>query len=470
MYTASNLTKTVAATMGLDATFNATYTGAVYAQPLFVDGGTGGQDMIIVATEANVVVALNPANGSALWTRTLGAPQPMPNAAENANCGNISPLGITGTPVIDSASRTLYLDAMIRENNAAHHRIFALSLADGSTKTGWPVDVGTTVRMGSMQFLPAPQNQRGALTLINGYVYVPYGGHSGDCGPYHGWVVSVPVNNPAQPTGWATIDQEAGIWAPGGIASDGTNVYAVTGNGAGASAWGNGEMLVRLGAGAAFSGNATDYWVPMNWQSLDQADTDLGGTGAIVFDLPGATPSALLATFGKDGNVYLTNRQNMGGIGAPVASINASSAEIINASVYYKTATASYLAFAPHNPIDCAGVTGATVVAVKVMPANPPTMSVAWCAQAGDGDGSPMVTTTDGTANAIVWAIGTEREGGGGDRRLHGFDGDTGAVVYGGGAAGDQMSGTISRFVTPIVAKGRIFVAGDGKAYAFKTN
>src|SRR5262249_10992460 len=154
------------------------------------------------------------------------------------------PLGITGTPVIDMGSRTMYLDAMIRENNSAHHRIFALSIDDGSTKGGWPVDVGTTVHMGSMQFTPAPQNERGALALVNGYVYVPYGGHAGDCGDYHGWVVSVPVNNPAGAAGWATVDREAGIWAPGGIASDGTNVYAVTGNGAGAQMWGNGEMLV----------------------------------------------------------------------------------------------------------------------------------------------------------------------------------------------------------------------------------
>src|SRR5262249_39219664 len=163
-------------------------------------------------------------------------------------------------------------------------------------------------------------NERGALALVNGYVYVPYGGHAGDCGDYHGWVVSVPVNNPAGAAGWATVDREAGIWAPGGIASDGTNVYAVTGNGAGAQMWGNGEMLVRLGSASAFSGNAVDYWVPMDWRNLDQGDVDLGGSGAVVFDLPGSTPSALLATFGKDGNVYLNGRENMGGMGAPLAS------------------------------------------------------------------------------------------------------------------------------------------------------
>ena len=470
MYIANNMTQTAAMGLTLDTTFAPTYTGAVYAQPLFVDGGAGGTDMLIVATEANVIAAYNTANGAQVWTQTLGTPQPMPNGAEGANCGNISPLGITGTPAIDIASRTMYFDAMIRENNAAHHRIYAVSIDTGMPRANWPVDVGTTVRMGSLQFTPAPQNERGAVTLMGGSVFVPYGGHAGDCGAYHGWVVSVPTNNPMAPTGWATIDQEAGIWAHGGLANDGSHVYAVTGNGQGGSAWGNGEMLVRLGAAAAFSGNATDYWVPMNWQSLDAGDIDLGGSGAIVFDLPGSTPSAMLATFGKDGKVYLIDRNNMGGIGAPVASFQASTQEISNASVFYTTATGSYFAFAPHSPDNCGGVNGATLIAVKVTPGSPPTMQLAWCAAAGSGDGSPMVTTTDGTANAIVWAIGTEREGGGGDHRIHGFDGDTGAVVYGGGTATDQMSGTLRRFITPIVAKGRIFVAGDGKAYAFKTN
>jgi hypothetical protein len=204
----------------------------------------------------------------------------------------------------------------------------------------------------------------------------------------------------------------------------------------------------------------------MNWESLDMGDVDLGGSGAIIFDLPGATPSALLATFGKDGNIYLISRQNMGGIGMPVTQFHAAGSEIINASVFYTTPTASYFSFATHGTVNCGGVTGASLVTVKVTAGNPPTMQSAWCAAVGNGRGSPMVTTTDGTANAIVWAFSTN-EAAGNTNRLFGFDGDTGAVVYMGTAS--QM-GPIHRFGTPMVAKGRIFVAGDGKTYAFKTN
>jgi hypothetical protein len=468
MYVAPNITKTAAMGMTLDTSFAPTYSGAVYAQPLFIDGGAGGTDMLIVATEANVVAAFNTANGAQIWSQTLGTPQPMPNGAENANCGNISPLGITGTPAVDIGSRTMYLDAMIRENNAAHHRIFALSIDDGSTKAGWPVDVGTTVHMGSMNFTPAPQNERGALTIAAGNVFVPYGGHAGDCGPYHGWVVSVPLNNPGAAAGWATIVEEAGIWAPGGLANDGTYVYAVTGNrptGLTGTTWQNSEMIVRLGAGAAFSGNPTDFWVPANWMSLDSGDTDISGSGAIIFDLSGSTPQALLAGFAKDGNIYLINRSNMGGIGAPVASFQAANAEIINASVYYTTPNGNYFGFATHSATsqNC-NVTGATLGVVKVTAGNPPTMQAAWCAAPG-GRGSPMVSTTDGTNNAIVWAFSTN-ESGTSTNRLRGYDGDTGQMVFDSG----NVMGPIHRFGTPIVAKGRIFVAGDGKAYAFKTN
>jgi hypothetical protein len=108
-------------------------------------------------------------------------------------------------------------------------------------------------------------------------------------------------------------------------------------------------------------------------------------------------------------------------------------------------------------------VTGSSnLVSVKITPADPPQLSLAWCAGTGNA-GSPIATTTDGTNDPIVWAVGAE-----GDNRLHGYNGDTGAVVFAGGGAGDAMAST-SRFITPIVAKGRIFVAANGQLYAFTT-
>lgn len=131
-------------------------------------------------------------------------------------CGNIDPLGITGTPVIDAPSQTLYLDAMVAEPAGARHLIFALSLQNGATLPGWPVDVMTALAARGEHFDAPDQNQRGALTIVAGRVYVPYGGHFGDCGDYHGWVVGIGVNNPRDIVSWHTRARGGGIWAPAG--------------------------------------------------------------------------------------------------------------------------------------------------------------------------------------------------------------------------------------------------------------
>src|SRR5262249_30299214 len=154
------------------------------------------------------------------------------------------------------------------------------------------------------------------------------------------------------------------------------------------------EAVMRLGAGATFSGQAKDYWAPTNWASLDGSDADLTGP-AMPLDLPGATPSALLVAFGKDGNVYLHARDNLGGIGAPLAQLHAASGVILNTSALYRTASATYLVFRAHGAAGCPGLTGGSnLVAVKVTPGAPPQLSLAWCAGTSSA-GSPIATTTD---------------------------------------------------------------------------
>jgi len=459
-YVDAAFTAAAAATLHLDTTFTAKYSGTAFAQALYLDrGGPAQTDLVIAATEANEVTAFDP-TGAVVWRVELGAPQPMPNPAEAADCGDINPLGITGTPVIDLESGTLFLDAMIRETNAAHHKIFALAADTGAIRPGWPVDVATALARAATPFVAAAENQRGGLTVVGGQVYVPYGGHAGDCGHYRGWVVAVPAGQPGALTAFATGSTQAGAWTPGGVSSDGTSVFAVFGNGNSGSTWAHSEAVLRLGPGAAFSNNARDYWAPTNWQQLDQTDLDLAGP-AMPLDLPGATPSALVVAFGKDGNVYLLARDHLGGITAPLAQLHAASGVILNTSAMYRTASGTYVVFRARGATGCPGLTGSSsLVSVKIAPGNPPRLSLAWCAGTGSS-GSPISTTTDGTTNPIVWAVGAE-----GDNRLHGYDGDTGAVVFAGGGAGDAMAST-SRFITPIVARGRIFVAANGQLYAF---
>ena len=278
-----------------------------------------------------------------------------------------------------------------------------------------------------------------------------------DCGLYHGWLVGVPINNPASVTAWAaaTARHHGGaIWGVGGIASDGNNPFVTTGNTFNTGGtWSGGEAVIRFQPGPIFSGNPSDYWAPTNWFTLDTSDVDLGSSGPLLVDVPGATPSRLVVAMGKDRNAYLLNRDNLGGISAPIASAQESFSYIIQAAAAYRTNQSTYVALR-------AG--GDKLRAFRITATSPPAIAIGWDVSR-NGCGSPFVTSTDGTNNMIVWVVGAS-----GDQRLHGYDGDTGAVVYAGGGANELMAGTHSYSTTGIAARGRIYVATDNKVYAFK--
>jgi hypothetical protein len=462
------ITQAAAQTAHRDPTFNAVLPGPTYAQPLYVANGAGGRATLIVATEQNDIVALDASDGSRIWMRNLGTPVPL----STLGCGNIDPLGITGTPVIDPTSRTIYLDAMTTPDagTTKRHLIYGLSLDDGSTLQSWPVDVNT-LTFGGTAFNSAVQNQRGALMLNGGYLSVPYGGSFGDCGSYHGWVVAVPVANPGGASTWATDAFGGGIWAPGGLSSDGTSIFAATGNTFGAGTWMGGEAVLRLGPGATFSGQPADYFVPSNWQALDNAGAEIGGSGPVLVDVPGATPSQLAVALGKNGVAYLLDRNNLGGIGTGngtsgegLFSATVATGEIINAAAAYTTVSGTYVVFNSHDGtgVGCPSPSTGNLIALRIAAAAPPSFSVAWCA-ANNGTGSPMVTTTDGSSQPIVWTVGAE-----GTNRLYAYDGETGATLFNGGGANDAMT-LVRRFSTPIAAAGRVFVAADSQLYAFTT-
>src|SRR3954463_4498383 len=301
-----------AANLVRDLDFDGTIVGNVHAQPLYIEGGPNGP-MIIAVTASNNIYALNATNGAVIWQRTdIGPP-----VTSGLPCGNVSPVGTIGTPVVDLASRSLFFDALI-DGVTKKHFIYSLNVDTGATIPGWPVDVNATAMYNGIIFSSLVQEDRGALALVNGIVYVPYSGYFGDCGSYHGWVVGVDINNPVNVGAWATTAAKGGIWGHSGVASDGTNMFVITGNTTGTGGvWGGGEAIIRLQAGPFWSGMPTDYWAPTNWLALDNGDTDLGGVSAMLIDVPGANPSQLVLATGKDSNAYLLNRNNIGGITAP---------------------------------------------------------------------------------------------------------------------------------------------------------
>ena len=467
------ITRASAAALSMDQSFHATYDGQTWSQPLYIDGYKPGRDAVFVATQTNEVAAFDAMTGATLWSVNLGTPVPP------ANLPCTQPLnqtyGIQSTPAIDEASRTLFTDAFVTvgdDGATEKHLVFALSIDDGSIRAGWPVDVAAAVD----GFSAIVQHQRGSLLVVNGIVYITYYGIEYDCEPptYHGRVIGISMADPTHVISWAVPANRGGIW--GAVASDGTSLFVSTGNtytpggipDAGQT-WGGGEAVIRLTQDLVFTGDTTSFFTPSNWQTLDMRDYDLGSSSPVLLDVPGANPSSLIVAMGKAGVAHLLDRSNLGGIGTGNGSTGEglfSAALVLPAEgmkgnpAAYTTAQGQYVVFRGDAvATGCPGDASAgDLVALKILPTSPPSFSVAWCATS-QGLGSPMVTTTDGQSNPIVWVASAQ-----GSNLLLGFDGDTGAAVFtGGGATMTQ----VLRWTSPIVAKGRFYVGATGQLFAF---
>jgi hypothetical protein len=317
------------------------------------------------------------------------------------------------------------------------------------------------------------QNDRGALALVNGTLYIPYAGLNDDCNPgggsYHGWVVGINTTNPTAVKGWSTTAGMGGIW--GAVTSDGTSIFAVTGNTrTGTNTWGGGEALIRFSAGPVFSGTNMDYFTPTNWQSMDSSDNDLGSSPSVLIDVPGATPSTLATAGGKDGTIRLLNRANLGGVGSQIFSKSVAAAQLKGTPAAYTTAKGQYVVLRSscgNMNGSCPNGTSGDMMALSVTATNPPSLVPAWCASSQPGSenncqdsGDPIATTTDGRSNGIVWIASL------GNHRLLAFNADTGTAIFPKGTE-PQMGGSTLHWTSPVVAKGRLLIGGVNKVFAF---
>jgi hypothetical protein len=446
LFVQPTLTKATAARMAMDATFNATFTGTMFASPLYVEKGPGGKGVFFAVTTNNDVFALDETTGATVWTRNIG-PAPTANGVD---CGRIHPLGILGTPVIDGTTRTLFLSAAVGTTQIDRHEVHALSIDDGSERAGWPVDL-TKVTAGTVTFTAPPQNQRSALSLVGGIVYVAFGGHAGDCGPYHGWVIGIDAKNPASIGGWASGGVGEGIWAPGGMASDGNGVFAVTGNATGgATDHLDSEEVVRVtGLGTLDRSTTANFYYPAMWHYMDANDQDFAASSPVYVPVPGATPPAFVVALSKMGHMYLLDAKKLGGMGGEVVDYAVGTIAFTAPTVYTTAAGVHVGIYA--SGVQCPGGGAGGVVSVLIPPGAPPVPQVAWCANT-DGGGSPITTSTDAKTDAILWFISGDK--------LNGVDGDTGQVIYDGGT---DSCPSVEHWTSPIAVKGRIIIGADGR-------
>ncbi len=461
------LSKAAAARMALDTTFNAAYAGAVTGAPLFLDGDGGGPGIFVVVTTGNDVYALDEITGATVWTTNLGAPASKSGVT---GCDGSNPLGVISTPVIDAGTATLYVAGALGDaTGITSHAVWALSLADGSLKTGYPVDLSQ-----ALGFDPKTHNQRGALSLVGSILYVPYGGHSGDCVvDMHGRVVAIDTAaNPPAVTGWQTAGQGEAIWAPGGMASAGDGVFAVTGNrlvSTGDHADSEEVVHVRGMGTVDKTSGSKDFFFPSDWSNKDQRDFDLGAVNPVLVDLPGSAGPALIVT-SKDGNGFILDSADLGA--GPIVSFDVTmqGMNVRSVPTAYVSGSTTFYAIAVGGAWDdCPGGTGngSVVMGFALAPSLPIRPSVVWCASYGlvpkgsdEGKiwGAPeapglISTTTDGSSDALVWYMDRGNQ-------LVALDGSTGASVFR-DAAG--TCGSVRKWTSPIAVKGRIVVAADGK-------
>jgi Abnormal spindle-like microcephaly-assoc'd, ASPM-SPD-2-Hydin/PQQ-like domain len=461
--------------------WSASVEGQVYAQPL-VSNGT-----LLVATEQNKVYGLDPANGTLKWAKPLNLGAPW-NPAD-IGCADLTPsIGVTATPVIDSSTGIAYMTHKTYASGTsgpAKWFMDAVSMSTGQEQPGFPVELsGSAQNAPSRSFSPTTQLQRPGLLLLDGVVYAAFGAHC-DHTPWQGWIFGVStagkvtaryVDN--------TTEEGAGIWQSGsGLASDGPGtILFTTGNGgapsepaAGTKPPANlGESVVRLDVQANGSLKPVDFFAPFNAPTLDQHDADFASGG--VTGLPSeyfgtATLPHLAVADGKQGYVYLLNRDSLGGIGqGPGGSDNVIQRLGPRGGVWSRPGVWPGEGGYVYIPTSSGSSGGGNLDVYRygISGSGSPSLSLAGSSSDsfGWGSGAPVITSS-GTASgsALVWIVwAANRTGSGGQLRAYDPVPVSGHPVQRFSAS----IGTASNYSVPGVGAGKIFVGNrEGKVLAF---
>jgi chitodextrinase len=491
--TGENLNETVLTPANVNAgnfgrLFSYPIDGVSHASPLYVASvnipGKGFHNVVYVATEHNSVFAFDADGliGTPLWqTSFINPAQGITTVPANdtGECCDIAPeIGITSTPVIDPSSGTLYAVAKTKEvsggNTTYVQRLHALDITTGAEKLGGPVVIAASVpgtgngsSGGRIAFDALRENQRPGLLLDNGFVYMAFSSH-GDNNPWHGWVLGYNASTLAQsmahnvtPNGYG-----GGIWQSGGGLggdSDG-NVYYVSGNGPFDANTGGpdyGDSFVKV----APNGAVADYFTPFTEATLNSQNEDLGSGGLLLLpDQPGSVPHIIL-TCGKDGTIYLVNRDNMGHYNANNNSQIVQS--LVNIFPHGTPEPGNYSAPVYYNGQVYFSPIADTVQAFRLSNGLLTTSPASRSSQTYIYPGGAMAASGNGNQNGILWAI--QYNGVVAPAVLYAYDASNLATeLYDSNQlVGRDAMDFAAKYTAPLVANGKVFVASISQLAAY---
>jgi hypothetical protein len=467
--------------------------GYVYAQPLYVPGvrigGTRARNVIYIATEHDTVYAFDAdrkRHCRPLWKRRFVNKRKKITTVPSTMLNTIDlvpEVGITGTPVIDPSSGTLYVVAKTLERGVVMQHLHALDITNGKEKLGGPLAIDAAITVAgsgdgstgsAVPFDARTQNQRSGLLLSGGVVYVAWAAHN-DNGPYHGWVIGFDAHTLQVATVFNSTPNGArgGIWmSADGVAADSSgNLYLLTGNGTFDAATGGidyGDSIVKLGTGAGAALDVLDYFTPWNQQDLSANDLDLGSGGPLLIDAPGGYPHEMISG-GKNGTLYVVDRDNMGGFNSTSSSDPQIVQELVNqfgpiycapgyfnGSVYISSGQVS-----SGGPPDAGALEAYSVLSDGTLSASPSSVA----AVASFRTPAPSVSISANVAsNAIVWALRNDSYANpNGHATLYAFDaGNLANELYDSDQAGarDACAAAV-KFTVPTIAGGKVYVGGQ---------
>jgi hypothetical protein len=448
--------------------------GVVYAQPLYMAGvavpGQGTHNLILVATEHDSVYAFDADSaGAPLWHDSFIDPNAGVTTVSDSDLksNSISPeVGITGTPVIDPATNTLFVIAFTKEVSGTTttyvQRLHALDVATGAEKFGGPVVIQASVpgsgqgsSSGVVSFDAFHENQRPGLLLDNGVVWITWASFD-DHTPYHGWVIGYNAQTLQQVAVFNTTPDGGlgGIWQSGGgpAADAAGDMYVITGNGtfdassATAPNQDYGDSFIKLANGAGGL-TATGYFTPFNQATLDARDEDLGSGGPLLLpDQPGAHPH-LLVSAGKEGKVYLLDRDNLGGFDPSVDHVVQEIPQAVTSLFGDPAYWNGFVYFAG---------TGDTLKAFQLSGGSLSSSPVSQTSTVFGYPGATPSISANGNTNGIVWAV---QRGSQAVLRAYSATDLTTELYDSNQANGRDQFGSAVKFAAPTIANGEVFVS-----------